>query len=63
MESSSYSICTVPRTFTSKTPTNKRKVLNSVSKTREWKERRGWKARGTGMRGGLGSEGVEREGD
>jgi len=48
----------VPRNFTSKTPTNKRKVINSVSKTREWKERRGveseegdWNEKRSGKRG------------
>jgi len=52
----------VPRNFTSKTPTNKRKIINSISKTREWKgewgewgewkekweEREEWKVRGIG---------------
>jgi len=50
----------VPRNFTSKTPTNKRKVINSVSKARKWKggsgKRRGKKGR-SGKRGGLKSEG------
>ena len=40
----------MPRNFTSKTPTNKRKDINSVSKTREWKGEE-WKA-GRGRKGG-----------